>query len=83
MYARIAGNLKEPRFDIGDRVKKDQLLVVVDAPELAAELKWKNVLVTQATVGVRQAKQAALMTVAAARKSQIQVERRQGQPQKS
>lgn len=39
IYARINGYLKQWLVDIGDKVKKGQLLAVIDAPELDAQLR--------------------------------------------
>ena len=38
LYARINGYLKSRLVDIGDRVEKGQLLAVIDAPDLDAQL---------------------------------------------
>ena len=56
VYSRIAGTVKEVMVDIGDRVKRGQLLVVLEAPELELELKQKMALVQQARAGLNQAK---------------------------
>lgn len=37
LYAKVTGYVKVINVDIGDAVKKDQLLAVLEAPELAAE----------------------------------------------
>jgi RND family efflux transporter MFP subunit len=38
VHAKVAGYLKEIYVDVGDRVKKDQILAVLEVPELADEL---------------------------------------------
>ena len=38
MYARVDGYLKQRPVDIGDRVKKGDLLVEIDAPDLDAQI---------------------------------------------
>ncbi len=38
IYARVNGYIKEWFHDIGDRVKKDELLATIDAPELDQQL---------------------------------------------
>ena len=38
LYARVNGYLKSRLVDIGDRVQKDQLLAVIDAPDVDAQL---------------------------------------------
>jgi HlyD family secretion protein len=45
LFAKISGYLKEQRVDIGDRVKKGQVLAVIDDPEVIedaarAEAQW-------------------------------------------
>lgn len=37
IYARTSGFVREYNVDIGDRVKKDQVLVVLDTPEIEAD----------------------------------------------
>lgn len=37
LYAKVAGYLEEIQVDIGDRVKKGQVLAVLDIPEMAME----------------------------------------------
>jgi RND family efflux transporter MFP subunit len=39
IYARVSGYLTEWRVDIGDKVKKNQVLAVIDTPELDAQLE--------------------------------------------
>jgi RND family efflux transporter MFP subunit len=36
LYARVEGYVKEVKVDIGDRVKRNQVLAVIDAPEVMA-----------------------------------------------
>jgi RND family efflux transporter MFP subunit len=38
IYARVTGYVAEWRVDIGDRVKKDQVMAIVDTPDLDAQL---------------------------------------------
>ena len=38
LYARVNGYLKSRLVDIGDHVEKDQLLAIIDAPDLDAQL---------------------------------------------
>lgn len=37
IYAKVEGYVKELKVDIGDRVKRNQILVVLDAPEVSAD----------------------------------------------
>jgi HlyD family secretion protein len=74
LYARIPGFVKKWTADIGDRVKKGEVLAELDVPELAAELQQKKAQVVQAEVGVEQARQAVQVTEAAARKAQTYID---------
>jgi RND family efflux transporter MFP subunit len=65
LFASVSGTLKNQTVDIGDRVKRGQLLAEIDAPLLALEVK-------QAEVAVKQAK--ALVQEAAARCDQARAE---------
>jgi multidrug efflux pump subunit AcrA (membrane-fusion protein) len=42
IYAKVAGYVKDWKVDIGDRIKKDQLLVELEVPELVAEFQQKQ-----------------------------------------
>jgi len=42
MYAKVSGYVKELNVDIGDKVKKGELLATLDAPELVANLAQAN-----------------------------------------
>ncbi len=59
IYTKIAGFAKEPRFDIGDWVKKDELLVELYVPEVVQELRLKEARVLQAKADLKQSKEAA------------------------
>ncbi|MCC9602109.1 efflux RND transporter periplasmic adaptor subunit [Stieleria sp. JC731] len=48
LYARADGYLKDQRVDIGDDVSKGQLLAVIEAPEVKAELNAASAAVSQA-----------------------------------
>jgi HlyD family secretion protein len=48
LYAKVPGFLKSQAVDIGSKVKKDEILAVVDVPELEAQRR-------RAAAGVRQA----------------------------
>jgi multidrug efflux pump subunit AcrA (membrane-fusion protein) len=48
VYARANGYLKKRLVDIGDHVKKDQLLAVIDAPDLDAQVEQARQQVLQA-----------------------------------
>jgi HlyD family secretion protein len=56
LFARIAGFVGQVKVDIGDRVKKGQVLAVLAVPEMEAELKQKQALVAQAEAEVQHAR---------------------------
>ncbi|HTK78247.1 MAG TPA: biotin/lipoyl-binding protein, partial [Gemmataceae bacterium] len=58
LYAKIAGYVKEVRVEIGNRVRKGDLLAELDVPEMAEELRQKQGLVTQARLEIHQAESA-------------------------
>lgn len=55
IYARCDGYLKSRLVDIGDRVHKGQLLMVIDAPELEKQLKGAQADLQQAKATVKSA----------------------------
>lgn len=59
IYTKIAGFCLEWKFDIGDRVKKDELLVKLYVPEVERDLEVKIAKVEQAKADLEQAKEAA------------------------
>jgi multidrug efflux pump subunit AcrA (membrane-fusion protein) len=64
VYARANGYLKKRFVDIGDRVKKNQLLAIIDAPDLDAQVSQAKQQVLQAERQLDQQKsQLALATV--------------------
>jgi multidrug efflux pump subunit AcrA (membrane-fusion protein) len=64
VYARANGYLKKRYVDIGDHVRKDQLLAVIDAPDLDAQVIQAREQVAQAEQQLEQQKsQLALNTV--------------------
>src|SRR2546421_8269301 len=52
MFAKIAGYVDKVRVDIGDRVRKDDILAELSVPEMVQELKRKQALVRQAQTSV-------------------------------
>jgi RND family efflux transporter MFP subunit len=64
LRSRIAGVVKEVRVDIGDRVKKGQVLAVLSAPEMEADLLRKKARVRVAQAEVEQVRQAMLVAEA-------------------
>jgi RND family efflux transporter MFP subunit len=53
VYARISGYLRTWTADIGARVRKGQLLAVVDAPEVDQELSRARAMLTQAQANLQ------------------------------
>lgn len=66
IVSKLAGYIQEVSVDIGDKVKKDQLLVRLHAPEYQDQHKQKLGLVTQAEALVKQAEAAVVAAEAAA-----------------
>jgi multidrug resistance efflux pump len=66
-YARTSGYVTDVKADIGDRVKKGQVLAVIDAPELERDLA-----AAQATLAAR--REAATASDAAARQAEAALE---------
>ncbi len=58
VYARISGYVAELKVDIGSTVKKGDLLLAIDAPELLADARAAEAMVTakQARLGAARAK---------------------------
>jgi HlyD family secretion protein len=54
LYAKVPGFLKTQKVDIGDRVKKGEVLAVLDVPELQAQVERGNAVVDQARSHVTQ-----------------------------
>jgi RND family efflux transporter MFP subunit len=54
LYAAVSGYLKKLNVDIGSLVKKDQVLAVIDVPELDFQLKWNKAAVKRAEKKVDQ-----------------------------
>jgi HlyD family secretion protein len=55
LYPKLAGYVQEVLVDIGDSVKKDQLLIKLSIPEMLDEVKQMEALVKQADAEVGQA----------------------------
>jgi RND family efflux transporter MFP subunit len=58
IYAKIPGYVRTVCVDIGDRVKRGDLLVELNVPEVVEAHHAKEALVTQARLGVTQAERA-------------------------
>jgi HlyD family secretion protein len=55
LFPKLAGFVQEVRVDIGDSVKKDQVLIKLSIPEMLDEVKQMEALVAQADAEGRQA----------------------------
>jgi RND family efflux transporter MFP subunit len=55
IQAKLSGYVRNVAVDIGDRVKKGQVLVELDVPEVEADLKQKRAMVEQAVAEKGQA----------------------------
>ena len=53
LMSRIDGYLRQVNVDIGDSVTKDQLLAVIDSPELEAEVERRRQMLLKSKVDVR------------------------------
>ena len=56
LYSRVAGIVKTVMVDVGDGVKRGQVLVELAAPDVELELRQKTALVQQAKAEINQAK---------------------------
>src|SRR5262245_45228271 len=60
LYAKIPGYVQRWHVDIGDRVKKDQVLAELYVPEMVDDLKEKRAAVELAAAQIKQAEAARL-----------------------
>jgi RND family efflux transporter MFP subunit len=60
ILARSSGYIRQRNVDIGDRVKANQVLVEIEAPELQQQIKQAAAAIEQASSGVQQAEAALL-----------------------
>jgi multidrug efflux pump subunit AcrA (membrane-fusion protein) len=74
IYAYITGFTLEWRSDIGDRVKKGEVMAKLVAPELEQKLARNKALARKAEISVRQAKLAATVSASAAEQSKAGLE---------
>src|SRR5260370_5287713 len=59
LYAKIAGYVAEMKKDIGDPVRKGEVLATLRVPEMVEKLKQKDALVGQADAELKQSEAAA------------------------
>jgi multidrug resistance efflux pump len=73
VYAKVAGYVAKVNFDIGDRVRKEDILADLSVPEMHVELRQKEALVKQAEAEVRQARETASAAEASLRSAEAKV----------
>ena len=73
LYAKTAGYVDEVLVDIGDVVRKDQLLLKLAIPELVDDVEQKEALIAQAEAEVKQAAAAVAAASAAAETAQSRI----------
>ncbi|MEX0687177.1 MAG: efflux RND transporter periplasmic adaptor subunit [Pirellulales bacterium] len=73
LFAKVAGYVEDVRVDIGDAVRKDDVLVRLAVPELLDELHEKEALVAQAEAQVKQAESLITASRAAAETAQARI----------
>jgi multidrug efflux pump subunit AcrA (membrane-fusion protein) len=74
LHARVSGFVEKISVDIGDRVKKGQVLAELAVPELDAELRQREAQVLQAKAGINQVHGSAKAAQAALASVKIQVQ---------
>ena len=55
LYAKVSGYVKRINVDIGDRVKKGELLAVLEVPELVAEMEHSKAAVSRSQADLKRA----------------------------
>ena len=75
LYAKVSGFLKEQSVDIGDTVKKDQVLAVIDDPEIFAAEKQAEAALEAAKSKVEEAREKIAIAQASVATSKAQVKR--------
>lgn len=73
LFSKLAGYVQDVQVDIGDQVKKDQLLVQLFVPEYKDELEQKRGLLAQAEAEVQQSEAALIAMQASAHSATAQV----------
>lgn len=75
LVVRIAGYIQKVNVDIGDRVRKDDVLAELHVPEMEVELKQKEALVRQADAELKLAKDSIPLAEADFKRTKSQSER--------
>lgn len=74
VYAKLAGYVESVAVDIGDKVKKGQVLAVLRVPEIDADLKQKRAEVKQARAELKQSEAAVEVAQAKVESAKSKVE---------
>src|SRR5580704_11070700 len=75
MYARVDGYLKTRPVEIGDRVKKGDLLVEIDTPDLDAQIAMSQATLSQSKATLQQLNAALAVTKSNAKLAELTAER--------
>lgn len=75
LVVRIAGYIQKVNVDIGDRVRKDDVLAELHVPEMEIELKQKEALIRQAEAELKLAKDSIPLAEAEFKRTKSQSER--------
>ena len=75
LYARISGYVGKRNADMGDRVRKGEVLAELQVPEMEADLRQKEAIVQQAKAQVKQARASIQVAQARLDRSKSQYER--------
>jgi HlyD family secretion protein len=75
LYSRVAGYVRKWNVDIGDHVRKDDVLAELAVPEMEVEVQQKEAAVRQAVAEVGQARAAVLTARARQERAKSQYER--------
>lgn len=75
MYAKVAGYVKEIHVDIGDRVKKGEILATLEIPELTADLEHAQASLARSEEELRRAQGELDLAKAAHEVARLQYER--------
>lgn len=75
LHAKISGFVRKWNVDIGDHVKRDQILADLDVPEMEAELRQKEAALQQAAAQGQQANATVLTAQAQLSRTKSQYER--------
>jgi RND family efflux transporter MFP subunit len=77
VYAKISGYVRTWKFDLGDPVKRDEVMAELWVPEMEVEVQQRQAAVVQATAEIGQARAAVLTAQAEYEHSKSQYERLQ------